>query len=172
MLEPIGIEQTIRGNFQVWAFRQTDATLFGIDIDAFVKLDNHFSVNTKFSLVKGNDTKTNEALIQMPPANLATFFHYKNEKWKNLNISLESNYVFRQNEYPETNFELFLPSTNSFVIVDLSTPPDAYHLFHFNADADFKVLDKSVINIGLTINNILDTEYRDYLNRLRYYADD
>ncbi|PKP25705.1 MAG: TonB-dependent receptor [Bacteroidetes bacterium HGW-Bacteroidetes-2] len=172
LLEPIGIEQTIRGNFQVWAFRQTDATLFGIDIDAFVKLDNHFSVNTKFSLVKGNDTKTNEALIQMPPANLATFFHYKNEKWKNLNISLESNYVFRQNEYPETNFELFLPSTNSFVIVDLSTPPDAYHLFHFNADADFKVLDKSVINIGLTINNILDTEYRDYLNRLRYYADD
>jgi len=137
-----------------------------------VKLDRNFSVNKKFSFVKGNDKKTDEALIQMPPANLATYFHYKNKKWKNLKLSLESNYVFRQNEYPETNFEIFLPSTNTFALVDLSTPPDAYHLLHFNADADFKVFDNSVLNLGLTIHNIFDTEYRDYLNRLRYYADD
>jgi len=172
LLEPVAIEQTIRGNFQVWEFRQTNATLFGIDIDGYVKLDRNFSVNTKFSFVKGNDKKTDEALIQMPPVNLATYFHYKNKKWKNLKLSLESNYVFRQNEYPETNFEIFLPSTNTFALVDLSTPPDAYHLLHFNADADFKVFDNSVLNLGLTIHNIFDTEYRDYLNRLRYYADD
>lgn len=172
LLEPVAIEQTIRGNFQIWEFRQTDVTLFGIDMDTYLKLDKNFSVNAKFSLVKGNEKKTDEPLIQMPPANFSTFFHYKNEKWKNLKLSVESNYVFRQNEYPETNFELFLPSTNTFALVDLSTPPEAYLLFHLNADADFKVFNNSVMNIGITINNILDTEYRDYLNQLRYYADD
>jgi len=31
---------------------------------------------------------------------------------------------------------------------------------------------KTSLNIGLGINNLLDTNYREYLNRLRYFADD
>src|SRR5690606_3269556 len=42
-LKPIGIRQTIRGSFQVWEYRQTDALLLGIDFDAHVDLSEHFT---------------------------------------------------------------------------------------------------------------------------------
>ncbi len=173
LIEPRGIEQvSIQNNFQIWEFRQTNATLLGLDIDAHLKLSNAFGLHTKFAIVKGYDITADEPLISMPPANLSNIIKFGKESWNNLRLSLESNYVFRQNEFPETNFEIFLPEEDSFAILDVSTPPDAYHLLHLNADMDFEVFHKSTLTLGLTVNNILNTEYRDYLNRLRYYADD
>ncbi|MBA3987214.1 MAG: TonB-dependent receptor, partial [Flavobacteriales bacterium] len=172
LIEPRGIEQTIRGNFQVWEFRQTNAMLLGADVDAFVRLNTDFGLHTKFSIVKGYDTTSDEALIHMPPANLSNILKFEKAQWNNLRLFMESNYVFRQNEFPDTNFDIFLPAEDTFAVVDVSSPPEAYHLLHFNADMDFEVFNKSTLTIGLTVNNILNTEYRDYLNRLRYYADD
>jgi iron complex outermembrane receptor protein len=171
-IEPVGAEQTIRGSFQVWEFKQTDALLMGFDFDSNVKLNSQFDLITKFAFVKGYDQNTDEPLIMMPPANLSNTLQYKNETLKNLRIGLESNYVFRQNEFPDTNPELFLPISESVEIIDLSTPPPAYHLMHLNADADFKAFGNSTLSVGLTVNNLFNTAYRDYLNRLRFYADD
>ncbi len=170
--EPAGVEQTIRGSFQVWEFKQTDALLMGFDFDSKVKLISHFDLITKFAFVKGYDQNTDEALILMPPANLSNTLQYKNEALNNLRIGVESNYVFRQNEFPDTNTEIYLPISERVEVIDLSTPPPAYHLMHLNADADFKAFGNSALSVGLTFNNIFNTEYRDYLNRLRYYADD
>lgn len=171
-IEPAGVEQTIRGSFQVWEFKQTDALLVGIDFDSKLELNSHLNWITKFAFVKGYDRKTDEPLILMPPANLSNTLQYKNEKLNNLNIALESNYVFRQNEFPDTNTEIYLPISERFEVIDLSTPPPAYHLIHLNADADFKAFGNSTLSVGITVNNILNTSYRDYLNRLRFYADD
>lgn len=172
LIEPRGVEQTIRGNFQVWEFRQTDALLLGFDVDASYRLTDAFDLVSKFSFVKGYDRNNEAPLILMPPANFSTILNYKKEGLNNLKLALESNYVFRQNEFPDTNFEIFLPSTETTELIDVSTPPEAYHLLHFNADTDFDVFKKSTLSVGLTINNVLNTTYRDYLNRLRYYADD
>ena len=68
--------------------------------------------------------------------------------------------------------EVFIPETETTEVVDLSTPPDAYHLLGFTSSIDFSVFNKSTLNVGLDVSNIFNTEYRDYLNRLRYYADD
>ena len=171
-IEPAGVEQTIRGSFQVWEFKQTDALLMGFDFDSKVKLNSHFDLITKFAFVKGNDQNKEEPLILMPPANLSNTIQYKNEKLNNLRMGVESNYVFRQNKFPDTNTEIYLPLSESMEIIDLSTPPPAYHLMHLNADADFKTFGNSTLSVGLTVNNIFNTEYRDYLNRLRFYADD
>lgn len=172
LIEPSGVEQTIRGNFQVWEYKQTDAYLLGFDLDAFVNLTNQFDYITKFSFVKGYDQEDNSPLISIPPANLSNVLQYKNEPLNNLKLQLESNVVFRQNEFPDTNFEVFLPLTETTELLDLSTPPNAYHLIHFNADADFKVFGETDLSVGLTVNNLLNTEYRDYLNRLQFFADD
>tara|TARA_R110000850_G_scaffold277086_1_gene422531 strand:+ start:274341 stop:276734 length:2394 start_codon:yes stop_codon:yes gene_type:complete len=172
LIEPSGVEQTIRGSFQVWDFKQTDALLLGFDLDAKVKLTDQFDYITKFSFVKGYERENENPLILMPPANLSSILQYKNQSLNNLKLGLESNYVFRQNEFPDTNTEIFLPISETTEVIDLSTPPDAYHLMHFNADADFNVFSKSVLSVGLTVTNLFNTSYRDYLNRLRYYADD
>jgi iron complex outermembrane receptor protein len=108
----------------------------------------------------------------MPPVNTTNSLTFKNEKLNNLRLGITSQYVFRQNEFPNNNFEVFIPETETTEVVDLSTPPDAYHLLGFTSSIDFSVFNKSTLNVGLDVSNIFNTEYRDYLNRLRYYADD
>ncbi|MFT5750873.1 MAG: iron complex outermembrane receptor protein [Dokdonia sp.] len=172
LIEPTGVQQTIRGNFQVWEYRQTQARLLGVDLDMKFTLNEHWNLKNQFSLVKGQDQTRNQALINMPSANTRNTITYRLPSWKNLQLSLESNYVFRQNEFPDTNFEVFLPQTETLELVDVSTPPDAYHLLNFRGDIDFALSEKSTINLGLMVNNLLNTSYREYLNRQRYFSDD
>jgi iron complex outermembrane receptor protein len=108
----------------------------------------------------------------VPSASTRNSVTYTMPSVNNLKLSLESNYVFRQNEFPDTNFDVFLPETNTTEIVDISTPPDAYHLLNFRSSIDFAINDKSNLNVGLMVNNLFDTSYREYLNRQRYFADD
>ena len=166
LIEPTGIQQTIRGNFQVWEYRQTQAQLYGVDIDASVKIIENLRFTHQFSLVKGYDRTMDTALINMPAANTQNGITYTLPKVKNLSIALQSDYVFEQNEFPDNNFEVQLPESTE--LVDVSTPPDAYHLIHLNASATLN----EHVHLGLKINNIFNTSYRNYLNRLRYYADD
>ena len=170
--EPTGIQQTVRGNFQVWEYRQTNAQLLGIDVDVSYEFAKNYRLNTQFSLVKGNDRTNDAPLIGMPPANLSNQIVYQNPEFNNIRLALQSAYHFKQNDYPDTNFEVFYPETERSQIVDFSTPPDAYHLLNFSSSIDLNINQKSKFTVGFTITNLLDTSYRNYLNRLRFYADD
>ena len=166
LIEPTGIRQTIRGNFQVWEYRQTQAQMYGLDLDANLSLSDNVRFVHQFSLVKGYDKTSNEPLISMPAANTLNSLVYTNPNFNNLSIAIQSNYVFRQNEFPNTNFEVVLP--DSIQTVDISTPPSGYHLLNLNITAAIR----PDMQVGLYVNNLLNTSYRNYLNRLRYYADD
>jgi iron complex outermembrane receptor protein len=172
VIEPVEIRETIRGNFQVWEYRQTDAQLLGVDIDASFSINEKINLNHQLSIVKGYDNTLNEPLINMPPVNTKNEISYQNKKLKNLKISLQSEYVFAQNEFPNNNFEVYLPITETYEEVDISSTPDAYHLLNLNASMDFKTSKKSSLSVGLGINNLLNTSYRNYLNLLRFYSDD
>ena len=166
LIEPTGIRQTIRGNFQVWEYRQTQAQMYGLDLDANLSLTDNVRFVHQFSLVKGYDKTSNEPLISMPAANTLNSLVYTNPNFNNISIAIQSNYVFRQNEFPNTNFEVVLP--DSIQTVDISTPPSGYHLLNLNITAAVR----PDMQVGLYVNNLLNTSYRNYLNRLRYYADD
>ena len=172
VIEPTEVQQTIRGNFQVWEYRQTDAELLGVDLDASFALTDNLRFDHQFSLVKGYDRILNQPLINMPPVNTINALVYQNADLNNLRLQLQSQYVFRQNEFPNTNFDVFIAATQSTETVDVSTPPDAYHLLNFNSSIDVGIRGNSNFTIGFGIANIFNTSYRNYLNRLRYYADD
>ncbi len=172
LIEPTGIQQTVRGNFQVWEYRQTNARLLGIDTDASYEFTPNLTFTNKFSLVKGKDNVTNRPLINMPPARVSNSLNYLLSLKQPVNLGIESSYVLRQNEFPNDNFDVFLPETQSFETVDVSTPPDAYHLLHLNAGTTFKLKNINTLAVNLKVTNLMNTSYRDYLNRLRYYADD
>ena len=172
LMEPTEIRQTIRGNFQVWEYRQTDAELYGFDMDAMYDFSEKFCFKHQFSLIKGYDRLREDPLMSMPPANTKNEVVYQDKNFHDVRISLQSEYVFRQNEYPNNNFEVFIPESETFREIDVSTPPDAYHLLHFNSSMTFKIHKKSFVKVGLIVTNLLDKSYRNYLNRLRLYADD
>src|SRR5690606_31693262 len=93
------------------------------------------------------------------------------ENWHNFKVFLESRYVFRQNEFPP-NISVFSPQANENVLLEINTPPGTYHLL--NADASMTFLLGKACNMTeiLAVNHLLNEHYRDYLNRLRYFADD
>jgi len=172
VIEPTDVRQTIRGNFQVWEYRQTNAKLIGIDVDASYSISENFIYNGQLSLVKGYDRTRNEPLINMPPVQIKNEIVFQKYSFNNLRMSLESEYNFKQNEYPDNNFEVFIPEIGTTKLVDVSTPPDAYHLLNFNSSIEFKTTKNKTFVVGLEIKNLLNTSYRNYLNRFRYYADD
>ena len=172
VIEPTEVQQTIRGNFQVWEYRQTNAQLLGVDIDASYAFTHNFRYDHQFSVAKGYDSTQSGPLINMPPVNTKNALIYQNLDLNNLRLQLQSEYVFRQNEFPVTNFEVFIPATQTSEIVDVSTPPDAYHLLNLDTSMDIGIRGESDLTVGFGITNIFNTSYRNYLNRLRYYADD
>ena len=179
LIEPTGVQQTIRGNFQVWEYRQTQALLTGVDVDATYVLIGNTDVNKstlqfdhQFSFIKGYDRTRDTPLINLPAVNVVNGLRYSILSTHNLQAGLRSEYTWAQNEFPDNNFEVFVPDTQTTEVVDVSTPPDAYLLLHLDASMDLKLSAQSTLTIGARVHNLLDNSYRNYLNRQRYYADD
>ena len=172
-LEPRELEQTIRGAFPVWKYRQTDANMVGFDLDLEYQYTTNISSAHSFSYVYGEDLDREVPVMDIPPANFSNRVSYRSEKLNNLNISLRSDYVFEQTNFPDNNFDVPVPINGEIVEteVDLSTPPPAYHLLGMDASMDFDLGSGSALKLTLITNNIFDVEYRDYLNRQRFYAD-
>ena len=170
-IEPSGTETTIRGTFVVWEYKQVNANLFGVDTHITYNLNENIVISNKSSLLKGRDIDNSRALIDIPPFKTVSTLQYKRENWNNFFASIQSEFNARQNEFPDNNFTTFVATTGTNELVDISTPPSGYHLMNFSSGFDFN-LSKTKIAVQFSINNMLNTSYRDYLNRLRFFSDD
>ena len=173
-LKPVGFETTIRGAFPVWEYQQTNALLTGIDFNSEWQVIEHWQHRLLLSYVNGRDRTNKDAIIDMPPLTINNRIQFHQKKWNNLTMELQSEMVFRQTKFPDNNFTTNIILNGEFVPVevDISTPPPAYHLLHFNSDFQFKVAHNSMATLGFSVFNLFDTKYRDYLNRQRFYADE
>ena len=110
----------------------------------------------------------------MPPFVINNKIQYKNESWFHFVSEIRSEVVFRQNQFPNYNFETNIVVNNTLtpVIVDISSPPNGYHLLHLYSEMTFKFNKKNSLTTSFSIQNIMNTTYRDYLNRQRFYADE
>jgi len=145
--------------------------LLGIDASIYNSWTSNIRTDHKFSWVRGEDKTTNTALINIPAANMNNSISYKISKLKNLVVALESQYVFEQKRFPPNIF-VFSPQQQQEVELDINTPPSAYHLLALDAEVALTVKNTNDFKIGLRATNLLNTSYRDYLNRLRYFVDD
>ena len=174
LLEPTGLEQSNRGAFPVWEYRQVNARLMGIDISANYDFAKNLNYRTTFAYVYGEDRDNKEALIDMPPVNWNNSIQYSKKEWNDLVLGLQSELVFTQNRFPNNDFIVNVPVDGVFVPtnVAISQPPKGYHQLNFNSEMQFDAFEKSKITVGFNIQNIFNTNYRDYLNRIRFYTDD
>ena len=166
-----GIATTIRGPFPEWEYIQTDALLYGADFSANYHITSHWDINHKSAFIKGYDKLADLPLLDIPPFTTSNSITYNNSKWYNFSTSLQSEWAFEQNEFPtEYNYTISVANDDD-IEVDLS-PPAAYHLLHLQSEITLPVTKQSSLNISLNINNVLNTSYRSYLNRLRFFADE
>lgn len=150
---------TIRGAFPTFIYKQVDATFTGMDISASYVLRKRLVFSSKASLLRAFNKTIGDHLIMMP-----------SDRYEN-----ELTYEFRnlkriKNAYAGISLLTVMKQSRVPVNSDFAPPPDGYALL--NMDAGFSVkIKKQMVDIGLGGNNLLNTVYRDYLNRFRYYSD-
>jgi iron complex outermembrane receptor protein len=151
---------TIRGAFPVYQYTQEDAWIRGLDVVMISDFSHHLEWNAKFSWVKGSTLDDKRPLTYIPAAygssSIAWAFH-DGKTLKGTRISLEGEYTAMQKDWdPESDF---LP------------PPDDYFLFNMYLNTGLKMAG-NMLHLSLGAENLFNIRYRDYLNRLRYFADE
>lgn len=169
-LKPFDFILTNRGPFPIWSYQQTNAQLFGVDVTVNYDITENFEWQNKTAFIKGYDLKTDLPLIDMPPFTTTNKVTYKNIDWYNFSASIKSDWVFRQNEFPDFSYNVENALTGETVNVDQSTPPPAYHKIDLSSQATFQLNKKTSLNVNFGINNLFDVSYRNYLNQLRFYS--
>lgn len=163
---------TIRGAFPEFIYTQTDSRFQGFDLNGIVQIVKNLSLNSKISYLKAQDLSNSQPLIQIPANRWENALRYD---WKKTSVSITNLYVAKQNRVPTKIIFSDIPSSEIVFIKyggDFAPPPAAYSLWNVSASQQFAITAKQSLSISLTINNLLDTSYRDYLNRFRYFADE
>jgi len=151
---------TIRGTFPVFKYSQTRARILGWDLTSTFLFSDIFQSSLRFSYLKGTDTENNIPLIYLPSNNLFLNVKYQIPRvgqWDQMAFELYNKYVFEQK--------------NILSDQDFRSPPEGYNLIGVKISGE-RQLGGNRLNIFLRIDNLFNVSYRDYLNRLRYFADD
>lgn len=171
--EPTRLEQTIRGAFPVWQYRAEDAVFWGFDMDLNYTFSKSFAFYANASFVQAQEKDSKKPLIAIPPFNTTQSITYKkpNQRWE---FQLSTQSVWEQRRYPNLNFKIPIFVNDEYVerTVDISTPPKSYTLLNMNLTYYPQKKQKKNLLLRFTAQNLLNTAFRDYLNRLRYYADE
>ncbi|MDZ4708083.1 MAG: TonB-dependent receptor [Saprospiraceae bacterium] len=151
---------TIRGAFPVFSYLQTNAILAGTDFLCSYEFNKKFKWTSKFSFISGQDRSRQQPLVYMPGNQVQTDLTYSpgdRGHWSNPYFTVHGRYVFRQNRF-ETG-------------QDFLSPPDGYSVFNLEGGTGIAIR-HSILKLSIQLENVLNTVYRDYLNRLRYFADE
>lgn len=161
---------TVRGAFPFFKYTQTNAIYTGIDATIDVKLGNRLNWTTKPSYLYVQDagaTKPGDgnAIVMIPPSRWDNSLRYslarageRRSRWRDPYVSVGNLLVARQNRVPANS--------------DFTPPPPAYSLWTASLGSSVTIADKQNVDVSLTATNLFDVQYRDYLNRFRYYAND
>jgi iron complex outermembrane receptor protein len=152
---------TIRGTFPTMLYTQTFALLRGIDGSVEATAAECLRLGGTFSLVRGDNIADDEPLIFMPADRLRAFVRYEapplTGAWEGIFVEFASTLVRRQDRFPEN--------------VDYALPPPGYVLFDASVGGVFEAFGAR-LSWSVTARNLLNTPFRDYLSRYRYFADD
>ena len=149
---------TIRGAFPVFAYHQANALLSGLDWQVTYKVTPRIELTQKGSYLYAYNRSQHQYLVMMPPTRFETSLEYQ---FKNTSV-ISNSYIAlsMQNVFEQKN----VPANSDFV-----APPAAYTLLNIQAATDLQIK-KQTFTVGLSVNNLLNTAYRDYLDRFRYFA--
>ncbi|MGY6742736.1 MAG: TonB-dependent receptor [Cecembia sp.] len=172
---PIGVVGTLRGPMPTYIFDQANAFFTGIDLTYELKHSIQWESRMGGSFIWSQNVERNEPLINQPPININYELKYTKRNlgpFDHVEVALQPMYTFRQFQAPreiairdliEGNVTINLDSE----IFDFMAPPPGYFLLNSYARAE-----KGKMAFSLLVHNGLNTRYRDYLNAIRFFADD
>jgi iron complex outermembrane receptor protein len=149
----------------VFKFDQQNAHLYGVEFNMDIHphpLDwLHFENTFSFTRAKFNDAIDGSKNVPGIPAarylsQLKGNFLEKGNRLRNLYVSLENDYTFKQKK--------------AFTGYDTETSTPAYWLINASIGTDVMCKGHSLFTISLSGNNLTDVAYQNHLSRLKYTA--
>ncbi|MBX2991563.1 MAG: TonB-dependent receptor [Bacteroidetes bacterium] len=151
---------TIRGAFPTFRYMQADAVLSGFEGSFEIRASELLKLGITGSLVRGDNRSTREPLIGMPADRVRLLTHFDIgdfSTFSNTYVEIVSNFVRKQDRVPAN--------------ADYAASPAGYALLDFGMGGELS-FGTQAIAIDLTVQNLLNRSYRDYLSRFRYFTDD
>ncbi|MEM9835612.1 MAG: TonB-dependent receptor [Bacteroidota bacterium] len=177
--KPGGVTRTPRGSFVFYIFDQTDALLWGADLNSEWTHSPKFTSKVRGSFLWSKQLSPEDFFANQPPPQVSygLAFQPKIPWLPQGQLELEFDYVFEQFQHPRTitveeflfsfqdeTLDRFADSARDF---DLLPPPPAYFLTHASWMHQWKNL-----RFRFEVRNLFDVRYRSNTDRLRYFADD
>jgi iron complex outermembrane receptor protein len=157
-LEPIYPPSlTIRGAFPTFQYTQVKANYYAFDIGFKDSISSNLLVESSLSLVQAYDRTQKEWIINIPSTQWKLRVEHHANLLKKIKpvFYLEFNQVFKKENTPSIDYA---PAPAGYQLIDLGIR------LHPN-------IQKQQVLIIFSVTNLLNTTYRNYTDRMRYYND-
>lgn len=176
--KPAGVTRTVRGTSPFFIYDQGDALFWGVDASAGITHSNKLASTIKVSYLWSKQVDKNDNFVGQPPANLQYNLSIKPilSFFEQTEIQFGLDYTFKQIQVPRVipvddllnakslGIELFSNDARNF---DIIAPPSGYLLTNVSWRSSIKQFE-----FNFQIKNLLNVDYRNYTDRIRYFADD
>ena len=153
--------QTLAGEYPIFRYRQRDAFFRGVDIDTrYYVLPERLYLNLKGSMVWAEERRTGRYFPYIPAFRMSEEVGLRlslPKRWQS-EIALSHLFVDRQYRFDRST--------------DLTDSPNPYHLFGLEANFSKALRGRQSLRLSLSVDNLFNTEYKEYTNRARYYSHD
>ncbi len=177
-LKPTGVSTKVGGPKPTFHYRQTDASFLGFDFSLSYQVIKKVKLSAKTSLLRAADEKNNSYLYFIPSNRFEMNVRFEQpelKKWKSFYVESKLKYTAKQNRAPvkKTIDEIIQAEEAGETLppFDFASAPNGYFLWNINMGISCPIK-KSKMDFKVSVTNLLNTSYREYTNRMRYYADD
>ncbi len=172
---PYAVIGTIRGPMPVFIYDQANALFLGTDYSLKTDWSENMSGTFGCSYLWSQNLDKKEVLNNQPPIVIRYKLDWnlgKLWKFESSHLILKPSYTFKQFQAPRTInpkdlIDGSIPIAPNSEIFDFKEAPEGYALLNVSWRFKWKNISGSI-----SVNNILNTRYRDYLNEMRYFADE
>ena len=148
---------SLRGTFNVYEYLQADAFFYGFDLSGSYEFTDKISGYAKGSIIRAKNTEADNYFPFIPSDRMDWGMSFEFGKKQQTNkLTLSNMLVARQNREPD---------------FDLAPAPPGYSLINLGYQRQF-LIGNDKLNIGIQIQNVLNSSYKEYMNRFRYFTDD
>ena len=145
--------------FLKFYYTQTNARFIGSDLSSLYSISKHFDWQLKASMVRAKDVSNDSYLPFIPTDRVNNSIIWKinlqSTKISQPYLTIEHSFVAKQHRHQENR--------------DFALPPASYHLFNLSGGMNYK-LKENTLGISASVFNLFNTNYKDYLNRFRYFT--
>ena len=149
---------SLRGTFNVYEYLQADAFFYGADLSGSYRFSDHFNGYAKGSIIRAKNTETNSYFPFIPSDRMdwGLSYEFGKDPERQNRLTLSQVLVAQQSREPD---------------FDLAPAPPGYTLMNLSFSKKIQLFQHD-FSVGVQVNNLLNTEFKEYMNRFRYFTAD